>query len=92
MSTPIQYASFLVRIWRENKAGEALPSADWHAEVEHIQSNQCWTFQAEEELLSFLHQQAQDIPVNEHTSRNESFITKPSAKHERSDHAHSLIS
>ncbi len=92
MSTPIQYASFLIRIWRENQAGEASPGADWHAEVEHIQSNQCWTFQAEEELLSFLQQQSADIPADEHMSRNASLPTKPSAKHERSDHANSLIS
>ncbi len=66
MSAPVQYASFLIRIWREAKAGAGSFAADWHAEVEHIQSNQRWSFKAVEELLSFLHQQAEDIPTDGH--------------------------
>lgn len=74
MSTPIQYASFLIRLWQENKPGEASSGADWHAEVEHIQSNQCWTFETTEELLSFLHQQAENISTNDYL-RGQDFST-----------------
>lgn len=70
MSAPIQYASFLIRIWRENKAGEVSPSADWHAEVKHIQSNQCWTFETVDDLLASLRQQAEDIPADDHSDGN----------------------
>lgn len=66
MSTPVQYASFLIRIWRENKTGEVSPDAGWHAEVEHIQSSQCSTFKTVEDLLSFLRQQAENIPAAHH--------------------------
>ncbi len=76
MSAPIQYASFLIRVWQENKPGEALPGADWHAEVEHIQSSQHWTFTTVEELLSFLHQQAENISVGTHPPGNKSALHK----------------
>ncbi len=66
MSAPIQYASFLIRVWQENKSEVTATAADWHAEVEHIQSSQHWTFTTVEELLSFLHQQAENISINAH--------------------------
>lgn len=78
MSAPIQYASFLVRIWRENKAGEVLSTADWHAEVEHIQSNQRWTFGTVEDLLLSLRQQAENIPANDHLDENKLSLHKTS--------------
>ncbi len=70
MSVPIQYASFLIRVWRENKTGEASPSADWHAEVEHIQSAHYWAFVTTEDLLSFLKRQAENIPADDHLDEN----------------------
>ncbi len=66
MSVPIQYASFLIRVWRENKASEASLSADWHAEVEHIQSARYWAFVTTEDLLSFLKRQAESLPADDH--------------------------
>jgi hypothetical protein len=75
LSVPIQYASFLIRIWQENKVEEASPSADWHAEVEHIQSSQRWMFKTVEELLIFLRQQAENIPVDDHLN-----VKKPSLR------------
>ncbi len=74
MSAPIQYASFLIRVWQENKPGETSPGADWHAEVEHIQSRQHWTFQTVGELLSFLHQQAESISADDHSPGNKSAL------------------
>ena len=74
MATPIQYASFLIRIWRETRAGETTPSVDWHAEVEHIQSNQYWVFKTEEELLVFLQQQSENIPADPYSGSNKSIL------------------
>lgn len=64
MSPHVQYASFLIRMWRENKAGVS-SGADWHAEAEHIQSSQCWAFKTVDDLLSFLRQRAENIPTDE---------------------------
>ncbi len=80
LSVPIQYASFLIRIWRENKAGAVLPLADWHAEVEHIQSSQRWTFQTEQELLLFLQQQAEDISADDPTNRSKTSLLETCPK------------
>lgn len=88
MSTPIQYASFLIRIWRETRAGEVLTGADWHAEVEHIQSNQHWTFITEDELLSFLQQQAENIPADVREAFLEVLDNKNSAPNNNSSATH----
>jgi len=50
--------SFLIRLWRE--AGADPSFADWHCEIEHIQTGQRWRFDTLDELLDFLHQQAAD--------------------------------
>lgn len=57
MSTPGEYTSFLIRLWRE--AGARERAADWHAEVEHIQTNRLWTFDSLDEVLIFLRRQAE---------------------------------
>lgn len=60
MSTSIEYVSFLVRLWRE-VSGEGLDrSANWHSEVEHIQTGERWDFETLQELLDFLRCEAQD--------------------------------
>jgi hypothetical protein len=64
LSEPIQYASFLIRIWRESPAGEAPQGAVWQAEVEHIQSSRRWTYTTVPGLLAFLRQQAENIPAD----------------------------
>lgn len=66
MSSSIEYASYLIRLWREaippfrgeGKKGEVF---EWHGEVEHIQSGRCWTFGSLDEVLAFLRQQARGI-------------------------------
>ena len=60
MSEPATYMSFLMRLWREPNREEApTPPADWHSEIECIQTGQRWTFTTLDELLDFLRQQAE---------------------------------
>ncbi len=49
------YASFLLRLWREEEqeAGRERAFTDWHSQVEHIQSGQKWEFDTLSDLLSF---------------------------------------
>jgi hypothetical protein len=58
MSITTEYASFLLRLWREATSGRLEPAADWQSEIEHIQSGQHWTFDTLDDLLDFLRQQA----------------------------------
>jgi hypothetical protein len=59
MPSSIEYASFLIRLWRDQppQADKLLPA--WQAEVEHIQSGQHWSFVTFEDLISFLYQQVE---------------------------------
>ena len=50
----IEYASFLIRLWREAGTATTALLTDWCSEVEHIQTGQCWTFGTLEELMDFL--------------------------------------
>ncbi len=59
MSMPIEYASFLIRLWREANPDPHTPPAGWHGEMEHIQSGQSWTFDNLDEMLDFLRRQAE---------------------------------
>jgi len=54
MSPSIQYASFLIRLWREAAADPAEVTADWHSEVEHIQTGERWSFDTLDAMLGFL--------------------------------------
>ncbi len=58
MSPPIEYMSFLIRLWREAEAAAGSASAEWHCEVEHIQTGQRWRFDTLDELLDFLRRQS----------------------------------
>ncbi len=53
MSISVEYASFLVRMWRED-GPEPGGLQVWRSEVEHVQTGQRWTFETLEELLDFL--------------------------------------
>jgi hypothetical protein len=57
MSICIQYASFLIRLWRsvDPDGGSDL---EWHSEVEHIQSGEVWSFSTLDALRDFISQQA----------------------------------
>jgi hypothetical protein len=63
MKAATTYVSFLIRLWRERSPESPEPSADWHSEVEHIQTGRRWTFSALDELLSFLRRQAEEPDV-----------------------------
>jgi hypothetical protein len=61
MITSPMYISFLVRLWREPGQETPTPPADWHSEIECIQTGKRWTFHTLDELLEFLRQQAQEL-------------------------------
>jgi len=61
MSPAIQYASFLIRLWREESADPAKTPADWHSEVEHIQTGERWEFETVDQLLDFLRSHTDDL-------------------------------
>lgn len=63
MSTSIQYASFLIRLWREIGADPSEVTTDWHSEVEHIQTGERWAFDTLSDLLSFLRRKVEDRHV-----------------------------
>ncbi|MFO7742631.1 MAG: hypothetical protein R6X31_10005 [Anaerolineae bacterium] len=60
MFTSIEYASFLIRLWRPAGGEASDPCAEWHSEVEHIQTGEHWDFETVEELLDFLRREADD--------------------------------
>jgi hypothetical protein len=60
---PIEYTSFLIRLWREASADATASLTDWCSEIEHIQSGQHWTFSTLDELLDFLRRGAENPEV-----------------------------
>ena len=56
----IDYASFLVRLWRSREAEATEDGAGWQGEVQHIQSSQRWAFYTLDELPRVLRQQAEE--------------------------------
>ena len=57
------YASFMVRLWREEGVAVSTPDAKWQSEIQHIQSGRSWTFTTLDELLDFIRRQADDPTV-----------------------------
>jgi hypothetical protein len=57
MISSVDYASYLIRFWREQSPPDEKPLSPWQVEVEHIQSGQHWSFVTFEELFLFLRQQ-----------------------------------
>jgi hypothetical protein len=60
VSAPTRYASFLVRLWREDDPERPGRFGDWQGEVEHIQSGRHWKFARLDELLGFLRRVAEE--------------------------------
>jgi hypothetical protein len=56
MPAPPTYASFLVRLWREDDPEREKPAAGWQGEVQHIQTSQRRDFGTLDELLGLLRQ------------------------------------
>ncbi|MGD1994175.1 MAG: hypothetical protein PVI59_13360 [Anaerolineae bacterium] len=61
MPVPIQYASFLIRLWREGVAEGQDRTTGWHSEIERIQTGERWEFRTLDQLLTFLRRQARDL-------------------------------
>jgi len=59
MAPSIQYASFLIRLWRQAGMRDDEPGV-WRGEVEHIQSGKSWIFNSLVELKEFLGTEAVD--------------------------------
>jgi hypothetical protein len=59
MTPCVQYASFLIRLWRSFEPEDIVP-AQWQSEVEHIQSGRCWKFATLAEMEEFFRHQAAD--------------------------------
>jgi hypothetical protein len=55
-STSVQqeYASFLIRMWHEADPAAPDAVAQWHGEIEHIQSGRQWRFDAPDEIPELL--------------------------------------
>jgi hypothetical protein len=60
-----EYASFLIRLWRE--VDPAAPSAmtEWHGEIEHIQSGDRGRFESLDVILDVLRCQLDAVPRKE---------------------------
>ncbi len=58
--TPTRYASFLVRLWREDDPEQPGRFGDWQGEVEHIQTGRRWAFARLDELLDSLRRLVED--------------------------------
>ena len=70
MSMSVEYASFLIRLWREVSADATASLTDWCSEVEHIQSGQRWTFGSLDELLDFVRQKAEEPGASGQSERD----------------------
>jgi hypothetical protein len=70
VSTPIEYASFLIRLWREASADATAPANNWRSQVEHIQSGQRWSFSTLDELLDFLRREVEKPEVLNRSPHN----------------------
>ena len=55
MSIAVEYASFLIRLWRE-QSREKEPIGDWKIQVEHIQSGKRRQFSTFDQMVIHLRQ------------------------------------
>ena len=51
MKAELVYQSYLVRLWREEKAGEEGESSAWQGEIIQIQTGQKWPLHDVKEVL-----------------------------------------
>jgi hypothetical protein len=56
-----EYASFLIRMWREVDLAVPEAAAEWRGEIEHIQSGRHWSFDALDEVPELLQQPTQTL-------------------------------
>lgn len=55
----VEYASFLIRLWRLTNEGPDKPPSGWRSEAVHIQSGRHWSFDSLEGLQEFFREQAE---------------------------------
>jgi hypothetical protein len=55
--SPVEYMSFVIRLWRENNLQPGETPLPWQIEAEHIQTGQVWKFETLSELFDFFQQQ-----------------------------------
>lgn len=65
-----EYASYLVRMWREADSAEGESYAGWHIEIEHIQSGVKSTFDQLDDLLTMLYEKRQKLEVKKEVTRS----------------------
>jgi hypothetical protein len=70
VAMPVEYASFLIRLWRYAGADSTASLTNWCSEVEHIQSGQSWTFRTLDELLDFVRQRVEKPEVSGQSARD----------------------
>ncbi len=59
MNPPAEYASFLIRLWREPSA-ENEAATLWHGEIVHVQSSERRALEDLATLVAFLREQSGD--------------------------------
>jgi hypothetical protein len=59
------YASYLVRLWREDDPERQDRATLCQGEVAHIQTSQRWTFGSLDELLSLLRRQMEEASAGD---------------------------
>ncbi len=57
--SPVQYMSFVIRLWRESSPQPGGLPTSWQIEAEYIQTGQVWKFETLNELFDFLQQQTE---------------------------------
>ncbi|MEW5941961.1 MAG: hypothetical protein AB1750_20035 [Chloroflexota bacterium] len=68
MNPSAEYASFLIRLWREPSA-ESEAITPWHGEITHVQSGACRTLDGLAALVAFLREQSGDPRLLSEESR-----------------------
>ena len=68
MNPPAEYASFLIRLWREPSA-ESEAATRWQGEVVHIQSGESRALEDPATLVAFLREQSGDAHLLSEASR-----------------------
>lgn len=69
MPNMTDYASFLIRIWKNNNQESDKSQKEWHGELECIQSGQSWNFNCPEAFFTVLHEQIEKVGYP-HTQEN----------------------
>jgi hypothetical protein len=70
-----EYASFLIRMWREVDPAAPGSVVEWHGEIEHIQSGRRYTFETLDEVADLLHESS-ETPLDEKQHRGHALVRR----------------